>query len=199
MIAVFSSFERLVSDQGSTFKDAFMDELTCKFHVAPQRTTACLLWPSASVERIYCKVLRACNALLSEWLIASQDWPAMTECIRAESGAAASPGCAEPKQPRSLSHAIRVVYRHGAFEAIAACNLVRQLQLSPTEETVRVQQLISLKTMKSALEDIHRSVAERDFKERKRHVYQHNKRTNVKATRCGNGDFVLVRQVRRMR
>jgi len=79
---VFGGLKWLVSDQASQFKNKLLHALTDEIRVGHHFTTAYSPWANGTVERVCREVLRACRALLGEWRMSTQDWPAVTESIQ---------------------------------------------------------------------------------------------------------------------
>lgn len=82
-IGSFGCMNWLVSDQGTHFKNELLDLLVKETHTEHHFTTTYTPWANGTVERVCREVLRACRALISEWRLAEQDWPAVSECVQA--------------------------------------------------------------------------------------------------------------------
>ena len=194
-IGVFGTFEWLVTDQGSHFKNSLIRGLTEETRVGHHFTTAYSPWANGSVERVCREVLRSCRALLSEWKMGPREWPAILEAIQAVLNHAplrrlglrdaTTPGVYRTPQEVFTGHKPRRP-------------LLRALPLSkyPTQKTndeTRTRQVLEVERLQMAMDDMHRKVAETNGIARERAVKRHNMRTNVRATNFIEGDFVLVR------
>ena len=61
-------------------------------------------------------------------------------------------------------------------------------------ERVRADQLISIKDMQQAFDEMHKKTAELVCKERRKQIEAHNKKTNIIQPKFTVGDFVLARR-----
>ena len=102
--AMFGGFEWLVTDQGAHFKNELIKNLSKELFVKHHFTTAYSPWANGTVERVCREVLRACKALLHEFRLASNDWPAVTECLQSVINHAPLTrlGLRDPAQPGSI-------------------------------------------------------------------------------------------------
>lgn len=143
-------------------------------------------------------MLRACKALLSEWRLAPKDWPAVLEAVQAILNHS-------PLRRLGLSRGKGPGYRtpSDVFTGQASSRpLIRALPPSVygverSMDAIRARQLVTIDTLQSAVECMHKEVNAAVSKNRERSVAAHNRRTNVRSVQFEIGDFVLVRQHKR--
>lgn len=80
-IATFGTMDWLLSDQGSDFQNAQMNNEANELKVGYHFTTAHCPWDNGSGGRVYREVLRACLAVLYEFRLSEREWPFVTDCV----------------------------------------------------------------------------------------------------------------------
>jgi len=197
-IGAFGTFEWLVSDQGSHFKNNLIDGLTSELKSNHHFTTAYSPWANGSVERVCREVLRACRALCSEWKLAPSDWPDITESIQSVLNHA-------PLKRLGLRDCnISGVYRTPleVFTGLIPKRpLLRALPMTKHEQVfntteLEARRIITIDELQNALEHMHKDVNEKVTSSRQRQIRRHNKHTNVTPSSFTQGDFVLVRRAK---
>lgn len=142
------------------------------------------------------EVLRACRALCSEWKLAPQDWPAVTECAQSVLNQAPLKrlGLRNKNQPGVHRTPLEVYTGHVPTRPLLSALPLERNKNLPSLDEVRARQLVNIDLMQAALEDMHRDVKLRAEKSRQRKVDEHNRKTNVRPVNFNEGDFVLVRR-----
>ena len=197
-LGAFGSMDWIVSDQGSHFKNMLIKSLTEEVRVHHHFTTAYCPWANGSVERICREVLRSCKALLSEWHLAAQDWPSITEAVQSVLNHAPLKrlGLRNSNCPGVYRTPLEVFTGHKPVRPLLRALPIGSYPNAKTQDEITARQVINIKELQTAMEQMHRDVGERATKLRKRQVDAHNSRTNVRKAQFHVGDFVLVRRAR---
>lgn len=195
-VACFGSMVWLVTDQGSHFHNALHDDMVRKFKTKKHFTTTYSPWANGTVERINREVLRACKALLSEWRLAPQDWPAVVDCI--QSILNQSPlkrlGTRRPGVHRTPIEVFTAITP--ARPLLCALPMAKYPE-AKTDTELRMRQITEIDKLQTSLDEMHKDVGERLDAARAREIIKHNAKTNVLPANFTVGDFVLVRRAQK--
>ena len=192
-VASFGCPQWLISDQGSHFKNQVVRELSKELRTNHHFTTAYSPWANGTVERVCREVQRTCRALLSEWKLAPQDWPAVLEAIQSILNSSPLKKLGKDKSTN------RWRTPHSVFTGQKTSrSLLRALPPSEyfsarNTSEVDTRRLLQIELLQDAVEKMHSSVLETVSNERKRAILAHNRRTNISVLNLHPGDFVLVR------
>ena len=193
-IGTFVCIDWIVSDQGSQFKNKFMEAFRKWFRFSHQFTTAYTSWANGTVERVCREVKRACMTLVSEWRLSPREWPSVTECVL------------------SILNQVplkRLGNRTGEVKPVLRCPrevftgmrpsrpLMHALHFTDHEsigshDEVLARQLLKIEELQGAMGYMHKDVAGRVSKRRKNSIKAHNKKTNIQSINFSIGDFALV-------
>lgn len=167
-----------------------------KFRSKKHFTTAYSPWSNGTVERVNREVLRSAKALLSEWHLASQYWPAVIDCV---------PSVLNHAPLKRLGNRKPGVHRT-SLEVFTAIQLVRPLlcALPPyeyeeahTDDEIRARQVIQVNNIQSSLEEMHEDVSEKNFTACAKKILKHNSKTNILPANFVVGDMVLVHRAQK--
>lgn len=138
--------------------------------------------------------------MLSEWRMAAKDWPAVTEAVHnvLNNSPLRRLGPRNPEKLDVYRTPLEVFMGHRPI-----CPLIRPLPFAEfkkcgSKEMTAAQRLIDNTTTQKALDLMHKDVGARITNARKRAVEAHNRKTNVQSAKFCVGDFVLVRQSKRL-
>ena len=197
-VGCFGSMEWLCTDQGTHFKNQLVAQLTVETRTHHHFTTAYSPWANGSVERVCREVIRACKAMTSEWRLAAEDWPAVTECVQSVLNHSPSKrlGLRDDSTPGVFRSPLEVFTGHLPKRPLLRAMPLQDLHHARSENEVAARQLIGVNTLQNALNAMHREVVVISSAQRKRHVELHNRKTNVRSINLQVGDFVLVRKAK---
>ena len=182
-----------VSDQGSHFKNLLMRILASDFKIRHHYVTAYSPWANGTVERCMREILRAAQALLSEFKLAPMDWPQVVNLIQTTLNEAPLKRLGKNKDG-SYRSPLQVMT--GLTPARYPLRLIPRQEGDQelTLDRVRSLQLVNIESLQKCMEQLHKQVDERITKNRMRQIREHNKRTNIIKPQFEVGDFVLVRK-----
>ena len=162
-LGVFGSMDWVVTDQGSHFKNVLIKRLTDESRVHHHFTTAYCPWANGTVERVCREVLRACRALLSEWKLAQQDWPAVTEAFQSvlNNTPLKRLGPRHPEQPSVYRTPQEILTRHRPVRPLLRALPLSKYPDAQTNDKIRARQLVSTNSLQAALQDMRREVSVR--------------------------------------
>ena len=188
----------LCSDQGSHFKNSLIESLTREFHISHHFVTAYSPWANGSIERICREVLRGVKALCCEWRLALRYWPAVVESLQSilNHSSVARLGLRSRQQPGVYRTPLEVFTEQVPVRPLMRALPIVAYQEASSDDEVRLKQLLKIDKLQSELTRMHRDVKRRADKNRKRHIYRHNRQTNIQPIDFTEGDFVLVRKPR---
>ena len=194
-IGVFGTFEWLVTDQGSHFKNSLIRALMEETRVGHHFTTAYSPWANGSVERVCREVLRSCRALLSEWKMGPREWPAILEAIQAIINHAPLRrlGLRDASTPGVYRTPREVFTGHKPRRPLLRALPFSKYPSKKSNHETRTRQVLNVERLQAAMDDMHQKVAEANRNTGERAVKRHNIRTNVQTTNSSEGDFVLLR------
>eukprot|EP00171_Calliarthron_tuberculosum_P001006 IDg1006t1 len=147
-----------------------------------------------------CKeVLRSCKALLSEWHLAPQDWPCVTDCIQSILNHAPLKrlGLRDDKAPKVFRTPLEV------FTGLKPSRpLMRALPMSKNlnaflENEDETRKITGINATIKALDEMHRDLNTRLTGLRKNQARAHDRRCGVTDFNFANGDYVLVRRAQK--
>ena len=192
-VANFGTMTWLVSDQGSHFHNTVHTDLVHKFKTKRHFTVAYSPWANGTVERVNREVLRATKALLSEWKLAPQDWPAVIDCVQSVLNQSPLPrlGLRSSCVHRSP---LQVFTGIPPSRPLLCALPTSKYKTAHFLDEVRAAQILEVETLQEALDGMHKEVAERVSQARAKAILKHNMETNVLPANFHEGDFVLVRK-----
>ena len=189
----FGTMAWIVSNQGSHFHNEVHTDLVEKFKTKKHFTVAYSAWANRTVERVNREVLRATKALLSEWKLAPQDWPAVIDCFQSVLNQSPLPrlGIQRPGVYRSPLQTFTVIPPSRPLFCVLPTSKYKTAHFP---EEVRAAQVLKVEELQAALEGMHKEVAEGVNQARAKAILKHNMNTNVLPANFQIGDFVLVRE-----
>ena len=194
-VGAFGSPKWLVTDQGSHFQNKLINALTEELRIEHHFTTAYCPWANGSVERVCREVLRSCKALLAEWNLGCQDWPAVTECVQSvlDHAPLERLGLRSPNSPGVYRSPLEVFTGHIPVRPLLRALPVHAYKNTASLDELRARQLLNIASMQEAICEMHKEVNGLVSAARKRRVDSHSRKTGVDKTHFVVGDFVLVR------
>lgn len=193
-IRVFSPMEWWVSDQGTHFKCRLMEALAEHHMIKHNFTVAHSPWVNGTVESAMRHLRAACTALLSEYRLGPGDWPLVIDTVMRALNEAplkrlGSRSDGTFRCPLEVMTGIRPRRQEFKFE-LAGNDDTRIFSVG----RARTMQVIEIERLQSALDNMHKDVAQRVARNRKKHIDEHNRKTNLILPDFKLGDFVLVRK-----
>lgn len=184
LFAAFGVFTQWVSDGGSHLKKEVVLVLKEKKNSSHHFTLAYCPWSNGTVEDVSLQILRVCIALLSGYQLPQICWPSMI-----------------PVQS-DLNNSI--IYRLGnrcpltvftGHKQDTPLNAVTRTVAGETQvlsvDEIRLAQLISIKVLQDALQNVHKDLAQCSTRKKEQAVDSHNRKTGVRRINFLEGDFVL--------
>ena len=193
--ACFGAPEWIVTDQGPHFQNNLLSAMAQEMRVKHHVTTTYSPWANGSIERVCREVLRSCRAVLHEFKLAPQEWPAVTECVQSIINAAPLKrlGLRSPDTPGVFRTPLEVFTSHRPIRPLLRALPFNEYGHLESLDEIRARQITNIGEMQKALEAVHREVQQRSDGSRDKSVAVHNARTNVQPLKLAIGDFVLVR------
>lgn len=157
-VGIFGSMTWILSDQGSHFKKQLMEGLVKYFRSQHHLITAYSPWANGSVERVCREVLRACKALLSEWKLSPQDWPAVTESVQSVLNMAPLRrlGLRDKETPGVYRTPLEVFTGHRPVRLLMRSLPLSKYRFAKTEGEELARRLINIASMQEAFSRMHR-------------------------------------------
>lgn len=184
-IATFGVMNWMISVQATHFKNELMQTVAEELMIEHHFTTAYSPRANGSVERVCCKVLRACVAVLHKFRLSPKDWPAVTKCVqRILNQAALKPLELRGKDPGVYRTPLEVFTGHRPFRPLLEALPMDRYKSIPTITEVRARPLVDIEWTQEALDSMHRDV--------EINVSARRQRANVRAVSFSIGDFVLI-------
>ena len=188
---VFTVMDYWVSDQGTHFKNQVMDDLAKAQKIHHNFTVAYCPWINGTVEVCMRHIRAACTALLSEFRLGPQDWPAVIGIVMAALNSAplVRLGKRDDGTYRSPLDVFTGLRPARNFHVSTISDITDDL----TIEQARAAQVMRIDQIQKALDGMHKSVHDKVSASRRKQILHHNKQTNILQHQFTVGDFVLVR------
>lgn len=181
-----------------TFKNELLNPLVEEAPNHHHLVTATCPWAKRSVERVCCEVLRASNAVLSEWNLSPMDWPGITEFMQSVLNHASL------TRLRLRNSNTKGVYRTplGVFTGHRSIgSLLRAMPISEYPTTVVrneliIRNIIGIELIQHAADSMHHKLQKLTSVSCKHRTIAHKEMTRIVRPSFVVGDYVLVRQTR---
>ena len=195
-IAAFGCMKWIVTDQGSHFSNKLIRELTEEYRISHHFVTAYSPWSNGTVERVCREVLRACRSLLSEWKLGPQDWPCVLHTIQSILNQSPSKrlGLRDKANPNVYRTPLECFTGITPFRALQRALPLSSFPKAYCVDEEKIRRVLAIEKTQKELEELHKSVAVSNSKQRRLQIQYHNAKTNVKPLNLRQGDFVLVRR-----
>lgn len=198
-ISCFGTPVWLVTDQGSHFVNHTLKELTKEFRVQHHFTTAYSPWSNGSVERVCREVLCAFKSLLSEWKLAPNDWPCVTECTQSIINHAPLRrlGLRDKQNPRVFRTPLEVFTSLKPSRPLMRALPQARYPNAFLNDAAQLRRILDIDAAQQALDSMHKDVQGKVSASRRRAIQTHNKRCGISHINLQLGDLVLVRRAQK--
>ena len=188
LIEWFSDFgvvEEWVSDRGTHFKNQLISELREKLMTQHHFTLAYCPWSNGTVEVVCRELLRAARALLSVFQLPESAWPQVLPIVQSVLNNA----ILERLGNRCPRTAFLGLPQDTPLLSITK-KRNKNIKVGSIDQ-VRAEQRVKASQLHTALDKMHKEVAECSDKKRRAAVESHNRKTNVRPINFTEGDYVL--------
>lgn len=191
---VFTTPNVWVSDQGSHFKNQVMEQLAKAHRIRHHFTIAYSPWANGTVESLMRSILSATRSMITELKLAPQDWATVIPSVSSALNEASLDRLGKRPDgiPFSPLEVMSGIVPNRSVHQIVPHDLA--VTAGKIIDGARVAQVLAIKDLQVALDQMHKEVAISVGNRRERAIEAHNKATNIITPSLHVGDFVLVRR-----